>query len=402
VKKKIVTVILVICMAVIYMPVVSRAAISPHFIGVGNTLLPFNDDTMPYVANNVLYVPFWIFSEAGIWSIGATELERVRIYKSDRHVDFYAATGVTEDQNGNTLQWPAPRIVGKRFYVPLTYVCDFFGLTYRALDIGRDIIPQEQMRIIRIMPAEGFTGLNDQTFISVHRSTIIAAYNSYYPPPPPESPPTASPWIPPTPPVIVEPPPKYNDVTIYHSFYDISADGIDVIMELLEASRAPDYRFCFFVSADDIREDAGLIRRIASSGHAIGIWLKKGTYDEYLETSAMLFEAAKIVTLLVAADGEAEDMFVIPDDKGIIFWRMSQSFMYDDTLSVDEVKDMITCEHCNRQNLISSCSVNTALMLSGVLSHLREFEYSIGRITETVDPPQRLSAETDEQLTIDD
>jgi hypothetical protein len=71
---------------------------------------------------------------------------------------------------------------------------------------------------------------------------------------------------------------------------------------------------------------------------------------------------------------------------GLIFWDTSESLVYDDTLSVDSVTDMIPTESGARQNLISSCSENIRPMLSGILSYLREKEYSVVSITETVFP----------------
>ena len=386
-KKKIAAAIIIVCIIAALMPTTSHAAVTPFFMGVNDTLLPFSNDTMPYVVGGEIFVPHGIFSGVDVHSVASEALERVRIYRgASRHIDFFTGRGVTEDQDGNTLQWPSARRVGSRFYVPLRQVCEFFELTYEILDIGRDIIAQEQMRVIRIRPREGFTGYNGPTFVGSNRNAIRAAYNEYYGISLSPSPPATSPMETTPSPPVVELPPSYNDVTIYHSFYNISAGGTEVILELLEASASPDYRFCFFVSADDIKENAGLIRRISGSGHAIGIWLTKGTYNEYYETSALLFEAAKIKTVIVSANSNIEQLFTRADDHGIVFWKMSRSFVYDDTYSVDEVTDMIPQHSGSRQNLFSSCSENMALMLSGILSFLSENEYSVVRITETVTP----------------
>ena len=389
VKKRIVAVILVVCVMSVLMPTITLAAVVPYFMAVNDTLLPFSYENMPYVTGGELYVPHGIFSGVYVWSVASAE--QVRIYTgADRFVDFYTASGVVEDQNGNILSWSPARRVGNRYYVPLQQVCDFFGLTYEIFDIGRDIIPQEQMRVIRIK-AEGYIGLNVATFIGIHRDALKASYDEYYAPSTaspgasPPSPPATSPGET-TPPPTEEPPPKYNDVTIYHSFYNISDGGVKAILELLDAGAAPDSRACFFVSADDIRENIGLIRSISSSGHAIGIWLEKGTYDEYVETSALLFEAAKIKTVLVSADSKAEAQFEKSDKHEVIFWRISRSLAYDDTFSVDTVTDMLPQDSGARRNLMASCSEFTALMLSGILSYLRENEYSVMRITETVAP----------------
>lgn len=369
----------------VYMPTISRAAIVPYFIAVDDKLLPFNDDTMPYISGGVIFVPSWIFREADVWSIAAEDLEWVRLYVGrSKYVDFLTGEGVTKDQNGSYLQWPAARRIGSRFYVPLQQVCDFFDLTPETTGISRDIIPQEQMQIIRIRSGGG---VNGPTFVGLNKNAIRDAYNEYYAPPPTQPPvPTVSPGVTSPPSPTEEPPPVYNDVTIYISFYDISAGGTDVVWELLNVTAESDYRFCFFVSANDIYTDPGLIRRIYGSGHTIGIWLEKGAYDEYVKTSALLYEAAKISTVLVSADETTEGFLLSEDLHGLIFWEASQSLIYDDTLSVEDVTAMISKERGERQNLMSSCSVNAALMLSGILSYLREYEYTVESITETVIP----------------
>ena len=389
-KKKSFSAIAVICLAAaLLIPGVSRAAMSqtPHFMAVNDKLLPYNTETMPYVVGSVYYVPYEIFGEAKVWSAAAEELDRICMYRGDVIVDFHVGRGVTEDRNGNILQWPAARRIGNRFYVPLRNVCEYFGLTYEILDIGRDIIPQEQMRLIRIRSATGTDGLNNATFMGMNTDVIRNYYNAYFTPAPPVTVSPPSQGETPSPPPTLEPPPTYQGVTIHHSFYNISSGGVDVILELLDAIAAPAYRFCFFVSAEDIIQNAALIRRIAGSGHAIGVWLTEGTYDEYLLTSALLYEAAKVKTLLVSADNELETVSVeaVGADR-IIYWETMQSLIYDDTLSVIEVTDMLPQESGARQNLISSCSENTALMLSGILSYLREHEYSIVGITETIRP----------------
>ena len=257
-KKKITAFILTICIVAVILPTTSSAAVTPYFMAVNDLLLPFNYDTMPYVVGSEIFVPYNMFGYGDaqglrVYSIAAAELERGRIYTgSDRYVDFYTDRGITEDQDGNTLAWPSVRRIGNSFYVPLRHVCAFFGLSHEILPIGRDIIDQEQMWVIRITHTEGFTGLNGPTFVSINRSALRAAYNEFYTLP--ALPSTSIPGATvPTPPATVpgsttpgsttpgstipgtstpgtttpaesppqedeEMPPTFNDVTIHHSF----------------------------------------------------------------------------------------------------------------------------------------------------------------------------------------
>ena len=384
--KRSVAFIIVIALVAAFTPMVSRAAVIPYFMAVNDTLLPFSDDNMPFVSGGVIFVSPSVFKYADVESIASEDLEQVRLYRGDqgRHVDFYTSSGVTQDNYQNTLGWPAARRIGSRFYVPLVQVCDFFALTWEIFEIDRSIIPQEQMRLIWIQSEAGVPG---QTFIGLNRNAIRNAYNSYHAPPsPPPSPQPTAPGVDDTPPPPEEEPPDYSDITLLISFNDISAGGADMLFKLLDTVAEFDYKFCFFVSVDDICEDPGVIRRIAGSGHTIGIWLESGSYEEYAEISALLFEAAKVKTIVVSAAEASGSAIATADRHGLIFWGATQSLVYDDTLSVEEVIDMIPKESGARQNIMSSCSENAALMLSGILSYLRENEFMVVGITETIEP----------------
>ena len=383
-KKRITATILVICLSVVITPVVSRAAVIPYFMAVNDTLLPFSDENMPDIIGGEIFVPPGMFAGVSVWSVASENSEQIRLYRGvSKHVDFYTARGITVDQDDNVLSWPSARKIGNKFYVPLRQVCEYFGLTYEIYDISREVIPQEQMRVIRIRSVEGF---NKNTFLGLNGNAFRKAYNEYYAPAPSTPPATESPGEASPLPPVVEPPPTYSDVTIYLSFYDVAAGGAGRLLDLLATNAASGGQACFFVSADDIKNNPGLIRRISGGGYTIGIWLKEGTVKEYLETSSLLFEAAKIKTIIIAADEMTEDEKASAEAYGLIIWESSHCLVYNDTLSVANVTDMIPTEGGARQNLMSACSEDAALMLSGILLYLHVNEYNIAKITETVAP----------------
>jgi hypothetical protein len=385
-KKRIAAGIMVLCLALAFVPTVSHAAITPYFIAVNDTLLPFNDDHMPFVIGGDFFVPVRVFEDLDIFAVGSDELERVLLYRgASRYLIFSArpGDGRTTDQDGNTLQWPSARRIGRRFYVPLQQVCDFFGLTFSVIPISRDIIQAEQMHVVRIM--SNFE-INERSFVGIYRHALRAAYAEYYAPPPPPGVVSPPPSGVAEPPEIEEPPPDFSDVTIYLSFYDVSAGSVEWILDMLDFQTASGHQACFFVSADDIKDDPGLIRRIAGSGHTVGIRLSEGTYDEYLATQALLFEAAKIRTVLVSVDDEARSFHAEMDLGRLLIWGSSMDQGSYDTLTVSAITELIPTESGARGNLLFSCSENSAAVLPGVISYLLANEYTIDRITETVEP----------------
>ena len=381
-KKRIAAVLAVLCLAVILEPTVSRAAVVPAFIAINDTLLAFNDDNMPFLNGNEYFVPSKVFEDLGIWSIGSDEEERVLVYRgASRYLEFSTRPGDTRttDQNGEVLNWPATRRIGRRFYVPLRQTCAYFDLSYEILEISRDIIPQQQVFIVRIISSANFNG---PTFIGLNRNALNAAYNEYYQSHFPLTPPSQG-----APPEEEEeePPPDYSDVRVLLSFCEISSGSAELILDLLEYQAAFGYYSCFFVSADDIQNDPGLIRRISGVGHTIGLRLTEGTLEEYAEASALLFEAAKIRTVLVSIDPEAPEGIAETGASGLIFWGSSGSSGFYDGMAVADINAMIPTESGERYSLMFSCSEDSAAVLPGVISYLRENEYTTEKITETIE-----------------
>ena len=374
-KRKILAVFVVLCLMAAFSPPVSYAAVSPYFVAINDTLLPFNENTMPLISGGEVFVPDRIFEGLGVWSVSSEDRELVRLYRGvNSYVDFYTARGVTEDQDGNSLNWPSARRVGRRFYVPLRQVCDFFGLTYQILEVPRHIVSEEQMWVVRIISTAVFNG---PTFVGMNERTLRTSYNDFLFPQP----------------AVIEPPtpqqdelsPDYSDVTIHVSFFDISAGSAESILDLLDI-QASGFQSCFFVSTDDIAENPELIRRISGSGHAIGIWLTEGSLEEYLQASAMLFEAAKVRTVFVSTDTATETSLAMASEHGLQFWGTPQSFVNYDTQTYSAITAMIPRESGARKNLMLSCSEEAASIVPGLYSFLSENEFTVARITETFEP----------------
>ena len=374
--KKIAVMIFVLFLLVALMPPVSQASVTPYFMAVNDDLLPFTAANMPYVAGSDIFVPHVIFRQVGVWETASAAAERVRLYRGgETFVDFYTSTGVTEDQNG-TLAWPSAHRIGSTFYLPLRQVCSYFGLSFEILDVRRETIPEEQMRVIRILQPNMWV-FNGATFLGYNSRAIRSAYNDYFQQPP---------RTPETEPPEEEPQLTFSDVTMHLSFYDLNAGGANLILDTFDDHTEADSRLCFFVSAEEIAENPGLVRRISGVGHTVGLWLEEGTLEEYHELSALLFEAAKIRTVLISADEAAETAMETAENFGLVFWSASSSFQASPNLTESQVTNALPTVGGERQLFRFACSENVASVLPGVLAHLREFEYVVAGITETTEP----------------
>ena len=377
-KKRIIAVIVSLCLVSLLFPVISRAAVMPYFIAVNDTLLPFDEDTMPFILGNDIYVNVTVFESLNMYSIISRDMERVLLYRGvETYLDFYPVRRVTVDMDGNALPWPSARRDQDRIYVPLRQVCEYFGLSFTYVEVPRGIIDSEQVMLVRIITS---SYINDPTFMSINERAMRNAYNSYFAPPPPPSPGE------PLPPPDILPPPTYNDVTIYISFYNISDESTYAIMDFFDVQAASGYYSAFFVSAADIGQEPGLIRRIAGTGHTIGIWLTEGTFDEYLEASAWLFEAAKVKTLLISASNASQIAAQTAAAHGLIYWEGPFEAVQSEELTLDDIIPMFPTDSGLAANILFPCSRDVAIVLPGVYSFLRSNEYTLERITETTQP----------------
>ena len=386
-KKRIIAIFLVLVLAVTFVPVQSQAAITPHFVIINETLLPFNESTMPIVVGSDIFVPVGVFEDLGVWQVGFDD--SLRVYRGSRYVDFHTSPGetLTVNQDGITMRWPPARRIGTRFYVPLRQVCDFFGLSFEILPVPSDIVPERQMYAVRIIST---SLVNGPSAVGMNRNSIRAAYLEHFAPLPPLTPPeiTTGGETPPDPPPPIEEdlPPDYSDVTVHLSFRDVSAGGADWILDLFAFQTTLGFHVCFFLNAEDIFADPGLIRRISGMGHTIGIWLSEGTFEEYSNISALLFEAAKIRTVIISADEAAQTAMETAYNHGLIFWNANGNHIDYPQMSINDITAMIPRESGARKNLMFTCSEEAALVLPGVYSFLRTNLFTVERITETVEP----------------
>ncbi|MCL2227639.1 MAG: hypothetical protein FWB97_08445 [Oscillospiraceae bacterium] len=376
-KKRVISLFAIFILGMAFLSEVSQAASPPYFVIINETKLPYNEDTMPFYIGNDIFIPVVVLTGLGVWEVSSEDF--VRLYRGTRYVNFYTRPGEarTVNQDGTTLRWPHARRVGTRFFVPLRHVSDFFGLSYQIVPVPASIIPERQMQVLRIISD---SIVNGPTAVGMNRDELRASFLEHFAahPPPPGNGATQLPGD--------DVPPDYSDVTIHLSFFDISAGSAVWVLDLLDIQAESGFHACFFVNADDIRKNPDLIRRISGTGHALGIWLEDGTFEEYLETSALLFEAAKVRTVIVSAGYATETAAETAAEHGLIFWDGFESLVDYSAQSVAVITANLPREGGDRKNLLFPCTEGAASVLPGVYSYLRANEFTVERITETVMP----------------
>lgn len=365
-KRKIAVAAVLLCiMAAFVLPSV-KAADDVYFSVTNNKILPLSQSTMPVIQDGQLYLPYTFFSSGELGIFVAPGENKVLLYSSiSKRLTFDALRGTIIDQDDNQYYLYSPIMHNGIVYVPAEMVCKFFGLTPPS------VIDAEPAPIVRIKSATLI--INDATFPSLFKNELQTAYDIFTgkttPSPSPSSPGAV---------------PSYGNVTIYLSFTDLSGGTLGEVLDTFDNTP---YKSCIFVAEDEVADNADLLRRAAAAGHSIGIWLKNGTYEEYQKASALLFEAAKIKTVLVTATGSAAaPAKAVAAAEHLIFWNTTKRYDAAVKFSLSGITGKLSTGSIPRESLSFDCSDKTSGILSAFLSYLSEYKYNVRRVNETTVP----------------
>lgn len=353
------------------------AANDVYFTAVNDEILPLKDETMPTYINNVLYLPFTVFSgeKLGVYFAPSSDLKKVLLFSGAKQLFFDAESGLTYDQHFQQLYFSAISLNGT-IYLPAQRVCGYFGLELSVLEY-------EPAPIIRIYN-EDSVSLNNKTFPNyASNKLLLKKYYNDYTGADPGAGASPSPGATPSTPTAPDQE-TYKRVTIYLSFYNLSGGMLDSILDL-----AADYgyRCCFFVAEDEVADNADALRRAAGEGHSVGIWLKTGTYAEYLEAAGLLYEAAKQRTLLVSSpEGARADAKNTAGEHGLVYWHPTRQYDASKTPLPSFVTSRLSVLGGSRESLQFACTEGALHTIEYLMDYLKEKQYAVRRITETSAP----------------
>ena len=290
-KKRLFCIALAAALAFLLLPGAPAAADEKlSFISVNDTLPPeLINGAVSY--GGLTYVPYYTFSNYGLgvsytyYSFGSTAY----LYTRDRQLFFELTTGKTYDGDGTEYSGAAILRSGV-VYLPLGLMCRFFDhITYSY------IAGNEYGSILRITTDDVVLG--DAEFLQAAR-TLMRAYYVDYNSRPAEADPTGMPE--PVPPAPVEETHAGERLTL-------SFSGTPTA-EALDALDRYGVKTCFFLREEDILADPDALRRALGAGHSLGIRCGASP-EEFSAAAALLFEAAKETTILIAPEGDDAEAF---------------------------------------------------------------------------------------------
>ena len=357
-KKRIVPALLAVCLLLAcLLPGGAAAADDVCFISVNDTLLELSSSA--YTAGGVTYVPYTAFNYFQINSTYFSSSTTAMLYTTERQLFLDISQGYSFDAAGTRYEAQALFHNGQ-VYVPVGFVCSFFGLSWSYIS-GKGYGD-----LCRIKDAG--VQLTDSKFFAAAASLMQRRYNAYKSAlePQPETPVTPPP---------ADPAESHSDTTVTFSFEGLPDEAV------LAALQAWSVKACFFLSAEQLRQAPDTVRRIVAAGHSIGLLCPAGDVaGSYGQASRLLFEAARVRTVLVAAPAGADAAAVRAeaDAAGLVFWSCSvdgvlggEGLSYTGTLlsRLDAAR--------GRADVRLLCNARLGGLLGTVLQHLRDYEFTL-------------------------
>jgi len=311
-----------ICLGIILsLPSAEAATNSYYFIVINDKVEPLKKDTIPIEYAGVMYVPLSIFNSTVLKTYYITDSRNriATIYSTSHFLRFNIGDDTIDDEN-NSYPFSAV-MVNSSFYVPVKEVCEFFGFGYSVVD------EPGSYPFIRITNSDAV--LSDSAFAKAAATKMQTLFTEFLnsfaptPSPTPAATPTPAPAPSPTP---APTSPSRPEVSVYLSFFGAGEEA-ERVLNLLSMNGDS---ACFFFTADEIRENAGQVRRIAAHGHSIGLVCSpESLVEDYSEASKLLFEAARIKSVLVALDGAyTPAVGELAEEAGLILWCDSSLKIY--------------------------------------------------------------------------
>ena len=372
-KKRVAAVILSVLLLAALLPGATVSADNGlSFIAVNDTLPPELINVLVYYGGTA-YIPAWLLTgySLGVHYSYLSNNSTAYLYNSSVQVFMELSTGKTYDSKDT--EYAASAIMwGGTVYLPLDFIVNYFGpFSYRV--IGSN----DYGSILRI--CNGSEILSDEDFFRAATAAMRRLYESWKKEtaPTPTPAPTAPPVIPTAPPVPATPEPTEKptreDDTIRLGLCGMPTEAT---LELLRSRKA---ETCFFLSAEEIRSEPDMVRRLCCEGYLLGVSSPEGSEADCGEAAALLWETARVCTVLAATaeDAEApENMAVYPVPQ----WdpeadKAAQKTAYSVTSQL-EVRT-------GDQTVIFPTGGENTEALRLLLYYLKDLEFSIVAIRET-------------------
>lgn len=267
-KKRIVALLLLLVLAVGFLPG-AKAAGTLFFVGVNNDIpMLLSGETSPFYANGMLYAPYTVFG-AGPGGVNVsydTEQETFALFTLSNTVVYDLAEGTMTDKSGNSFSVDVIYRNGV-LYLPVEQAAKQFGLSVSLLTSKTGCV------LLRFK--DGTEVYDDNAFLEKSELFITHMLETYGSQPPGES-------------VMPDEEPEENgeedpvdeSTEVYLAFAGEAVSQSTLgHLEALEYVLDTELYCAFFLTEKQILNDSQLVRDLYNSGHMIGLTVSPGQTD---------------------------------------------------------------------------------------------------------------------------
>lgn len=362
----------------------SADEVNIYHVAENDKMLTLPLEAMPAWINGTIYVPYSVFD----WNANEVNLGvsyGLEHNETAYNLTLYGLSGtLVFDLNAGTC---TERFTGEQkdmkavlrngwIFVPLAGVCAYFGLKY-------SYTPTSYGTLIRITNDQNQLSTNE--FVRLATDSLRSRYYNYLK----TINATAAPQVTPT--VSPQNTPSGSEtgqrnVTVYLAFYCSGGEGLEEILDTLEEYGV---KALFFFPPEALAEQADTIRRLAGSGHGVGLAVPGADAGEALEAldrgSALLERTARLATHAVLAEEAGTETVQVLEQAGWACWSggtesfsdgRSESARSSELLRAAEAED-------DTVRLLMDDAADSAGTLSRVLSRMSQNIYHFRLAVET-------------------
>ena len=352
--------LVLLCAAILFLllPSAGFADGALSFIAVDD-LLPADLINTPIYSGGTIYVPAWLFTSYGLGLSYRYDAANslVSFTAGEKQLFFSLASGRTYD--GDNYHYTAPALVsGGTVYVPLSFMCAFFG-GFSYSNVGGN----EYGTVLRIHT--GREVLTDEEFLRLATPAMQRYYEAY-------NPAGVEPDPSPTPSGSTVTKPTHEGETVRLGLKGLPNSAVPDLLLRLEMGS------CFFLTAEEIRSDPDMVRRLACEGFGLGVACPGGTEAEFAEAAALLWEAARVPAVMVLLPEGA----AIPSGAAAVFTAEEESDGGDRMAEVSAVTAALDAGRGDT-SLVFPCDRENETAFSVLAYFLRDQGFTVVAMRET-------------------
>lgn len=352
-----------------------------YLVGVNDTVLLglINETQMPVRRGSVIYAPYTVLDNKELDLSYALNRSggTFTIFNREGSLIFQLnGSGAADKKGGEYTQGIITR--NGVVYIPLRFVCSFFGLSYSFYNL---VLPDGTVPIARLRTAAATLG--DAQF-GAQAAQLVAGPLAQYlaAQAPPSPPPTLRPVVPtPTAPVVPTPTPSVapqgGDVS-----FAIECTADDGFSDVLAALNQYQVKALFLFPVDTLVQQDSRVRSAAAAGHQVGLLLTGADpREEFRRGNELLghilrYEATQVALL---GDAAAADL----GDEAAPWWVWPGNTRLRTGGAATQARSLIQDISDRGDAYVTlSSSTRTAQVLRRALPTLIQRPYAINLLTE--------------------